>query len=140
MKLVLDTNVFIAAFATRGVCEAVMELCLDRHQVGVSRELLQELRRNLVRKLKLPPALADEMIHFVASRSEIVRPAQVAESLCRDPDDLKILGTALAFEADCLIAGDRDLLVLRRIGATEIVAPREAARRLAGAERPDTGI
>jgi hypothetical protein len=135
VKVVLDTNVFIAAFATRGVCEAVMELCLDRHQVGVSRDLLQELRRNLVKKVKLPPAVADEMVRFVASRSEIVRSAQVSESLCRDPDDLKILGTAVAFEADDLITGDQDLLVLRRIGATEIVSPREGARRLAGQQQ-----
>ena len=29
---------------------------------------------------------------------------------CRDPDDDKLLGTALMGEADCLITGDRDLL------------------------------
>ena len=29
MKVVLDTNVLVAAFATHGLCEAVLELCVD---------------------------------------------------------------------------------------------------------------
>jgi len=29
MKVVLDTNVLAAAFATHGLCEAVLELCVD---------------------------------------------------------------------------------------------------------------
>jgi predicted nucleic acid-binding protein len=33
MKIILDTNVIIAAFATRGLCSAVFELCLDRFEV-----------------------------------------------------------------------------------------------------------
>ena len=137
MKVVLDTNVFVAAFASRGLCEAVVELCLDRHRVGVSRELLQELRRNLVRKVKLPPATADEIVRFVESRSETVSPTPVPESSCRDADDLKILGTAIAFGADCLITGDQDLLVLKQIHATRIVSPREFGRILGEQEKRD---
>lgn len=31
---------------------------------------------------------------------------------CRDPDDDKLLETAMMGQADCLVTGDRDLLVL----------------------------
>ena len=34
---------------------------------------------------------------------------------CRDPDDDKLLETALMGEADCLVTGDRDLLDVSRI-------------------------
>lgn len=44
MRIVLDTNVFVAAFAAHGVCEAVVELCLDRYEMGVSEALLAEVR------------------------------------------------------------------------------------------------
>ena len=36
MKIVLDTNVIIAAFATRGLCSPIFELCLDRFDVALS--------------------------------------------------------------------------------------------------------
>ena len=44
---------------------------------------------------------------------------------CRDPDDDKILETALMGEADCLITGDRDLLEMSPYCGIPIVAPRD---------------
>ena len=32
MRVILDANVAIAAVAARGLCEAVVELCLEHHQ------------------------------------------------------------------------------------------------------------
>jgi predicted nucleic acid-binding protein len=40
MKVVLDTNVLIAAIATRGLCEALFELCLEKHEFAASPPLL----------------------------------------------------------------------------------------------------
>jgi len=36
MKIVLDANVIVAAFAARGLCEAVFELCLSCHITAAS--------------------------------------------------------------------------------------------------------
>ena len=33
MKVVLDANVIVAAFASRGLCEAILELCLSEHEI-----------------------------------------------------------------------------------------------------------
>ena len=33
MRVVVDANVAIAAVAARGLCEAVFELCLERHEM-----------------------------------------------------------------------------------------------------------
>jgi predicted nucleic acid-binding protein len=43
VKPVLDTNVLLAAFATRGLCEAVFEACLADHDVVLSEHILREL-------------------------------------------------------------------------------------------------
>lgn len=124
MRVVLDTNVMLAAFATRGLCEAVLEVCLTAHQVVLSDHILTELRRHLDSKLKIPTARSTEIIEFLRQRAEIVTPQPVAAEACRDPSDLPVLGTIVAGHADCLITGDRDLLVLGSYEGIPILSPR----------------
>ena len=59
MRVVLDANVLIAAYAARGLCEAVVELCLANDEVFVSKRLLEDVRSKLVKKIKLPASRAD---------------------------------------------------------------------------------
>ena len=47
--------------------------------------------------------------------------------LCRDPDDDLILRLGAKAGCEYLITGDRDLLVLGRVGELRIVTPREFA-------------
>ena len=42
---------------------------------------------------------------------------------CRDPDDDKLLETALMGEADCLVTGDRDLLEMSPFNDIPILTP-----------------
>jgi predicted nucleic acid-binding protein len=46
----------------------------------------------------------------------------------RDPDDIPVLATLIASEADMLVTGDRDLLALRE--EYPIETPAEFVRRL----------
>jgi predicted nucleic acid-binding protein len=39
MRIVLDSNVIVAAFAARGLCESVMEVCLSEHEIFFSEDL-----------------------------------------------------------------------------------------------------
>ena len=43
------------------------------------------------------------------------------------PDDDAILGTAVAGNADCIVTGDSDLLVLDRFRDVDIISPSEFA-------------
>jgi predicted nucleic acid-binding protein len=52
-------------------------------------------------------------------------PVTFGEQICRDPDDDHVLGTAIAGNADYIVTGDRDLLVLERFQTVEIVSPSE---------------
>jgi len=131
VRLVLDTNVLLAAFGTRGLCEAVWVACLVEHDLVTSEHILAELERHLARKFRMPARRAREIVSFVRSRCEVVQPSEVPTGTCRDADDLPVLGTAVAGRADLLVTGDADLLSLERYRSVEIVSPRGAYERIA---------
>jgi len=116
VKVVLDANVVVAAFASHGLCEAVFELCLDSHQLLISEELLGEIYRNLREKIGLPEATADQIAGLLRDNCEVLTPLSAVTVACRDPGDLHVIGLAAAGNADYLITGDNDLLVLNKIG------------------------
>ena len=125
MKVVLDTNVVLAAFAARGLCEAVVAVCLDRHDVLLSEPILAEVDEHLRGKFKLPAARAREIVGFLREHAVVVVPVDVPADACRDADDLAVLGTVAAAEADCLVTGDNDLLTLGSFRDAAIISPRE---------------
>ena len=45
--------------------------------------------------------------------------------VCRDPNDDKFLELALSGGADCIVSGDKDLLVLHPFRGVPIVTPRD---------------
>ncbi len=54
MRIALDTNVLISAFATRGLSSDVLNLILSDHQLVLGETVLTELDRVLRTKLKVP--------------------------------------------------------------------------------------
>ena len=124
MKVVLDTNVLLSALAARGLCDAVLQGCLAAHELVLSDMILQEVLKHLPSKFKLPPAHAEEIVAFLRSQATIVTPVPVSPDACRDSSDLEVLGTAVAGQAECLVSGDEDLLVLKRYRGIEILSPR----------------
>ncbi len=130
MRIVLDANVLLAGFGTRGLCEALVSVCLESQHLILSQHLLTETRRYLTTKFKIPTTQADEIIAFLREHAEIVKPAKVPADACRDPDDLAVLGTAVAGHADLLVSGDKDLLVLKEYAGIPILTPRACYERL----------
>ena len=125
MRIVLDANVVVAAFAARGLCESLFEFCLGSHEILLSEPLLDEIRRNLTKKVKLQRQTAVGIERLLRENSSLLEPAAVAADACRDADDLHILGLAKAGQAHYLITGDDDLLALNRFGECRIVTPRQ---------------
>lgn len=124
MRIVLDTNVIIAAFATRGLCADVLEICLSGHTLVTSEFILSETREKLSEKLHLPESVIHDIISCLQDNSKIVVPSRIAESMCRDKDDVKIIGTAVSGKANFIITGDKDLLVLINHERVKIMTPR----------------
>lgn len=125
MRIVLDSNVLIPGLVMSGTCRQVVRHCLARHQVVASEYPLREVQRKLTEKLRLSAASASEAIAAVRTKAMIVVPASLPPDACRDPKDIPILGTAVAGNADILIAGDRDLLDLGFLRGVKILPPGE---------------
>jgi uncharacterized protein len=124
VKVVLDTNVLMAAFGTHGLCEAVIVVCVDRHEIFLSETILAEVEQHLQDKFKLPATRVREIISYLRRHSTIVNPAPIPCDASRDPDDLPILGTAVAAQAESLVTGDDDLLSLGAFKNIPILSPR----------------
>ncbi len=124
MKIVLDANVIIAAFAARGLCESIMEVCLNEHEIVFSDDLFDEILRNLRLKIKLPANIIDNIGEFLREHANISIPVPLTSDVCRDPDDIKVLGLAVASNADYIVTGDKDLLVLKSFQGIPILNPR----------------
>lgn len=130
MRIVLDTNVIIAAFAARGLCSEVFELCLADHTLILSEHILSEAKEKLITKIRLPNKAALEIIAYLRESAVICKPQRIDDVICRDKDDIRIIGAAIAGNARLIITGDEDLLVLKKYREVDIVTPREFWRRL----------
>ena len=125
MRVFLDTNVIVAAFATRGLCADVFRLVMAEHELLVSPALIEEVTRALTRKIRVPDAVVREVVGLLRAAASTVESAPKPPPIdVRDPDDAVILGDALSGGADVLVTGDNDLLVLGGVGALRILDPR----------------
>ena len=110
MRVCLDTNVLVAAFATRGLCADALRHDLSRDELVTSESVLTEPRRNLKRKLGLPDLVVEQIESFLRSHDVQPAPKKLPNLQLRDHDDLIVLASALAGGARVLVTGDKDLL------------------------------
>lgn len=61
MRVILDANLLIAAVATRGLCEAMVELCLERHSLIAGGGILAEVEGKLRARSRSQPAVLRNM-------------------------------------------------------------------------------
>ena len=125
MKVFLDTNVLVSAFASRGLCAELVEVVLLEHELISGRCVLNELSKALSQKLKLPAARSSEIVSFISGEATVVVEKAIPAVANADPDDARVLGEALAGEAAVFITGDVALLKLVTIGTLRILSPRQ---------------
>ena len=125
MRTVPDTNVLIASLISRGFCHELMEHCFLNHTLTTSEFILGEVKEKLVEKFKYSTEIAEEAVALFRSQMQVVTPVTLSSSVSRDADDDNILATAVAGNCDCIITGDKDLLVLKQFEGMKILKPRE---------------
>lgn len=124
MRVFLDTNVLVSAFATRGLSADVFRLVLSEHTLITGDVVLRELARVLRNRIRLPRARVDDIVAFLREHEVVPKPEAPSEVAIRDEDDRWVLASAVAGAADVLVTGDRDLLDVAMKAPVKIVDPR----------------
>ena len=125
MRVFLDTNVLVAAVATRGLCADVFRTVLASHELVVSQQVLDEVRRVLRVKLGVRPGPVADLIRLLEQEAEVAPPVRLSGIELNDQDDLPILGAAVAARADVFVTGDRELAELGTVEGMRAVSPRQ---------------
>ncbi len=129
MRVVLDTNVVVAALVAEGLCREVVHRGVRLRVLATSPPLMDELETTLKRKFRITPATAAFLKSF-QQQVLLVAPHPLPKPICRDPDDDLVLATAVGAEATTIVTGDDDLLVLGSYSGIEIRTPRRFLEQL----------
>ena len=135
MKVVLDTNIFLSGWLWGGTPDLVLKLGEDRLiDVCASEVLLNELQATLSRnkfrsKLQILGVTVSDLMEGVRDVVEVYPISEINVPILRDPNDNMILATAIAADADAIVTGDLDLLVLQEYEGIVIVTARDFLNR-----------
>ncbi|MBI5676033.1 MAG: putative toxin-antitoxin system toxin component, PIN family [Nitrospirae bacterium] len=127
MTAVFDTNVYIAAIITEGICSKILHRARAREfSLASCPFIMAEIRFVLSKKFHLSH---DEIASAIEPISEaidkIIEHNLKIDSICRDADDDNVLACAVATKADYLVTGDDDLLEIKSYQDIKIMTPRD---------------
>ena len=125
MRLFLDTNVLVSAFAARGLSADLFELVRVKHEFITGRTVLGELERALRLKVKLPRDRCEEIVAYVSGEAVLVVDSAPAADCDVDDDDRLVLGEALAGQSEIFVTGDAAVAALKKLGSMQILTPRQ---------------
>jgi putative PIN family toxin of toxin-antitoxin system len=133
VRVVLDSSVLIAASISRaGVCAELFEDVLTHHELIISDFIVEEVQRKLRDKFRFPPREIGQLRRLLGRVAISVTPRALPGNVCRDPNDIPVLGTAVASSASLLVSVDKDLLAVGEFQGTVISRPADFWRVTTG--------
>lgn len=126
-RVVVDSNVLISALLLPGSKpHQVIQLLAERNTAllfsdSTFAELVTRLAKPKFDQYRTPQQL-ETFLDWLSELGEWVVPG-LNVNACRDSDDNKFLSLAISGEADCVISGDKDLLVLHPFENIQILSP-----------------
>ena len=126
MRIVLDTNIFIAAALKSGLAEDILQMAAEENLITlvVSSEIISELAEKLKEKFEWQDIDITLFTDYICDISEIVKAEEILDAVVRDPEDNKILECALSGKANLIVTSDQDLIKLKTFRGIDIVHPR----------------
>jgi uncharacterized protein len=138
LRLVLDTNTALSGLIWQGVPGKFIDAALAGKVVLISSvPLLAELQ-GVLQRPKFQQALqrrgvkVSDLFDGYAALVECVVSIELAEPVCRDPDDDLVLAVAISGDADLIVSGDDDLLTLGNYRGIDILLARDALTMFEG--------
>lgn len=126
MRIVLDTNIYIAAALYNGLSREVLDFIFENSLVTliISEEILQELRS----KLNIKFHWSQERINFyldnIRIMAKLVDSSEKLSGISRDPKDNKIIECAVDGDADLIVTLDQDLIKVKKFRQIGIIHPK----------------
>jgi len=130
VRVVFDTNVLVSAVLFGGVPREILSRAIrGEFDVVTTIRLMTEFEDVLTDSFDLQPEVARAARSEYELLAEVVRPRQIPQ-VARDPDDNEVLAAARSGDAEFIVTGDHDLLVLGGYDGRRIVTPRQFADHL----------
>ena len=131
-RYVIDTNVLVSAILlSQSRPQLAFDYALESGSLLVSSETLEELRTVLMRPKFARYHDLEVRMFFYEVFCQSVQIVNIIQAVteCRDPKDDKFLEVAVNGDADMIISGDSDLLVLNPFREIEIISVNEFLSR-----------
>jgi putative PIN family toxin of toxin-antitoxin system len=136
-KVVVDTNIFVSAFlGSKNAKLIVRDIFTEQYSLIMSHEQIQEIKTVLQRpkfSKYIHPHELDEFISLLSLK--VIMPSNYGRITdCRDTKDNMILEAAVYGNADFIVSGDEDLLVLNPYRWIQILSPVAFIKHVYGLE------
>ncbi|MBI2085847.1 putative toxin-antitoxin system toxin component, PIN family [Candidatus Daviesbacteria bacterium] len=126
MRIVLDTNIYIAAALRNSFSEDIVNIIrtTDSLTAITSEAILLELEQKLQVKFNWHQEDINRLLSKIRKIAEVVRVKEKISVVTRDPKDNKIIECALASKADLIVTLDQDLIKLKHFKGVAIIHPK----------------
>jgi putative PIN family toxin of toxin-antitoxin system len=134
-RVVVDTHALISRLLLpQSVPGCAVRLVVDEGQLLISEATMDELADVLARSKFDPYVTLEDRQQFVRLLGRVAEWVPVLAELqaCRDPKDDKFLALGVTGQADIIITGDDDLLILNPFQGITIVTPADYLARIRG--------
>jgi putative PIN family toxin of toxin-antitoxin system len=122
-KVIIDTNVWISFLIGKSLAGLHKFIYHEKIAVITCKEQLLELSEVLHRP-KIKKRFSQKHINeFFSLLDEVALLVEIStiSSICRDPKDDYLLSLSIESDANYLVTGDLDLLIIKKINNTEII-------------------
>lgn len=125
LKVIFDTNVYIAALLRPGLSEELVRRGLrGDFEVIICDEIIQELKHKLNNKFHFSSEKISEYIDIINEKTKTVKITNKLNIIKPDKDDNKIIECALSGKTDLIISLDKHLLRLKKYHNIAILHPK----------------
>ena len=126
MKIVIGSNIFVSSFFWGGHPREVFERVINGlDELFITDEIKKEIFSVMSSsKFAVKISEIEDYIKIIEKYSTNIELKDIPKSISRDKDDDKILQCALDGNADFIITGDNDLLVLKEYKTIKITKPK----------------
>jgi uncharacterized protein len=124
IRVCLDSNVLVAAFAARGLGSDLLAHVLSEQHLVVPDAVREETLRTLTDKFKLPSEALNSVLAVLDRCEAAPASGEPSPVPVRDPDDERILADAVGARVHVMVTGDKDLLAVAEQSPIPILSPR----------------